>query len=637
MAGLTPEELLQIHKDYADEFASMAQAGLNSAFAALSNSGIYDYHPAWISITSPQIGEPKDLSNRLPEAPVPPELPELGVLKDFKDIPNDNLRDPPAPSFGSPPVYYAPPKPGTAPPFTLTPPTLPAMPVLPENPAFLALPDLYLPYPTVDIPVAPVLSEPVFEGRRPDDIAVVDPDTIITAYRDEQNAHRNMLPAFVMAQTDALVSQYAPEYPALRARINQMVIDYEGGTGIPANIEGAVLARATEKNAAEFQRALDTASATIAKLGFSMPPGALMSTLRQARMAMGSAQTAANTEIATKNFELEQKNFEFVFKLGAALEEKMLDTITKFCDVALKIDELSIQSAKEIVSAYLGAYNIQVLVYKAMWDGYQAEATVYRARIEAMLARVQVYEAEIKAELAKTEVNTAYVGILRAVADVNNAIAQQYKAQIEGAMAPIEYAKALTGLYEAQVRGFAAQTGVYESYWNAYKSEIEGELGKFRAYESQAQGYTAQVNGYRGQAEAFSARVNALAESNRAITSYNSAIIQQYSTEADVQIKNFEKLIAAYTAESNVVIAQAQIEVEYWRTKANLIMSEWNTSVQQTFEFAREQMNLFRGQMEAAINAGNGLAHAAGVAGALAGGAMTGLTSFAGNLVNSNQ
>jgi hypothetical protein len=43
-------------------------------------------------------------------------------------------------------------------------------------------------------------------------------------------------------------------------------------------------------------------------------------------------------------------------------------------------------------------------------------------------------------------------------------------------------------------------------------------------------------------------------------------------------------------------------------------------------------MNLFRGQMEAAINAANGLAHAAQVAGNLAGGAMQGLTAFAGIL-----
>lgn len=46
-------------------------------------------------------------------------------------------------------------------------------------------------------------------------------------------------------------------------------------------------------------------------------------------------------------------------------------------------------------------------------------------------------------------------------------------------------------------------------------------------------------------------------------------------------------------------------------------------------------MNLFRGQMEAAIQAGNGLAMAANVAGNLAGGAMTGLSTFAGNLVTS--
>jgi hypothetical protein len=113
--------------------------------------------------------------------------------------------------------------------------------------------------------------------------------------------------------------------------------------------------------------------------------------------------------------------------------------------------------------------------------------------------------------------------------------------------------------------------------------------------------------------------------------------LRVYATEADIAIKPYEGLTQQYVAESNAAIKQADIEVEYWRTTASLVMQDWNVAVQQMFEYAREQMNLFRGQMEAAISAGNGLAHAAQVAGSLAGSAMAGLTSFAGNLVSSEQ
>ena len=77
------------------------------------------------------------------------------------------------------------------------------------------------------------------------------------------------------------------------------------------------------------------------------------------------------------------------------------------------------------------------------------------------------------------------------------------------------------------------------------------------------------------------------------------------------------------------------IEVEFWRTKANLIFQEYNAALNQTFEYAREQMALFRGQLEAGINAAHGLTQAANVAGNLAGSAMSGLSSFAGNIVSS--
>jgi hypothetical protein len=73
--------------------------------------------------------------------------------------------------------------------------------------------------------------------------------------------------------------------------------------------------------------------------------------------------------------------------------------------------------------------------------------------------------------------------------------------------------------------------------------------------------------------------------------------------------------------------------IEYWRTKANMIFTEYNANLNQTFEFAREQMNLFLAQLNAGITASQGLVQAANVAGNLAGSAMQGLSSFAGNIV----
>ena len=650
MADLTPEDLLQIHKDYADEFAALAQSGLVGAFGALSSSGIFRFVPSQISITSPNFGTPNK-NIKLPNTPRSPNEPKIGDLEKYVEVVNQgasiggggsSIDTPPTNTLGQPPQYIDPIKPQQIPGFTVAAPTIDTTVNLPPLPAFLSLPALALPYPTVDVPAAPSLTLPVFEGVRPDALTLPDPQSMIDKYKQEQVDHRNLLPGFVQTQADALLAKYCPEYAQLRARINQVVIDYTdpvngGGAGIPANIEGAIAARNSDRNNLEFQRALETASDTLAKKGFTIPPGAMLATLRQARMAMGDAQVRGNVEIATKNFELEQQNMQFMLKLGEALEEKVLETITQYLNLALRIDELSITSAKEITATYLGVYNLQVQVYRALWEGYQADAQVYKVKVDALEANVRLYEAEIKAELAKTEINKATVEILQVVATVNQTLANAYKAEVEAATATLEVARVRLALFESQVRAFAAQVGVYEAQWRGYEAEVNGQVGKMRGFEAQATAYVAQVNAYRAQVEAYAEKIRAIAAENQAIASKNDATLRVYATEADIAIKTYEGLTQQYVAESNAAIKQADIEVEYWRTTASLVMQEWNVAVQQMFEYAREQMNLFRGQMEAAISAGNGLAHAAQVAGSLAGSAMAGLTSFAGNLVSSEQ
>ena len=643
MPSMTPEELLQIHKDYADQFASIAQSGLTAAFSALSNGGIFDYHPAGIGITFPDFGTPKPIGE-LPELPDDPKLPTSPTMLGFRDIPNNPFGGtnssigPGKPSgIENPPDYNAPTKPTNIHDFTAVAPTLGPDPRMPQDPTYIPLPALNLPFNTFLTPVKPSLSTPVFEGQRPEDIVLPDAGEIVTSYLTEIDNHRNALSAFATGQADAFIARYVPEYHQLRGRINNAILAYTdpvtgGGAGIPVNIEAAILARAADRNALESSRALSLMANGLTKKGWSMPGGALLDAMRQTAIGMGDAQVRSSTEVAVKGLEQEQQNFQFMFKVAETLESKMIDTVTEYLKLAVQIDAQAINAAKELVGAYIGAYNLQVMVYKALWDGYQADAEVLKARISANEANVRLYEAEIKAELAKVQTNDAYVGILKAVADVNQSIAMTYKAQIEAAMAPLEMAKLRLGIFETQARAYAAEVGAYEARWRGYTAEVEGELGKFKAYEAQVQGFIAQVTAFKAQIDSYVAQVQAAAETNKAIGLRNESTVKVYSAQAETAIKVFEGQIAGFTSQSNVVLKTGEIEVEFWRTKANLIFQEFNVAVNQMFEFAREQMNLFRGQMEAAINAGNGLAHASQVAGNLAGGAMQGLTSFAGIL-----
>jgi hypothetical protein len=636
MAGMSPEEILQIHKGYADQFTSLTQSGLIAAFSALSNSGLFDYFPAAINIQFPSIGEP----NR-PSVPAPPEIggmPEMEQMAEFFPPPTEFDRTGAPGAFSTTaPTYTAPSKPAESPgDFSATAPTVPTVGSV-GTPQFITMPSTTLPYTTVDIPDKPPLSNPVFEGVRPDDLILPSAESLVQMYEEERAESRGMLPTFMREQADAMIAKYVPEFNALRAKINDAVASYTGGVGIPSSIEGAIMARNYDRVAKEFNAALDTTLDTIAKRGFTLPPGALQGALTAARMEMGNAAVRGSTEVATKNLELEQQNFQFMLTLGKDLEVKMLDIVTSYLALALKVDEQAIAAAKEIVITYISAYNLQVLVYKALWDGYQADATVLKARIDANDSLVRMYEAEIKAELAKTEVNKSTAEVLMAVANANRAISDAYKAQVEAAQAPLEVAKAQTAVYEAQARAYAAKVQGFAARWDAYKAQVEGELGKFKAYTAQAEAYEAQARAYGTNATAYAAYANGVGEANKAVAVSNEGKIRKYDALANHAIKEYEGKVAGYTAEAAAAVKLGDIEVEYWRTKANLIFQEYNAAMNQTFEYAREQMNLFRAQMEAAIHAANGLAQASNVAGNLAGSAMQGLSSFAGKLVTSEQ
>lgn len=647
MPSMTPEEILQIHKDYADQFASMAQSGLTGAFAALSGGGIFNYHPAQISITMPDFGTPKDVG-ALPKRPADPKLPNLGTLKSFEPIPNVGTGNNASLGSGAqgleqrlqnPPTYNAPPEPPGVGDFTATPPADPGTPPMPSDPQFITMPSLALPVDpnSIHMPTPPTLGTANFEGVRPAGITPVDPNVIVNRYTSEVADHRNQLLPWLQQGADTLISKYAPDYHSLRAKINTAIIAYTdpttgGGTGIPVNVENAILARNSDRVGLEFQRAISTVQDTMAKRGFTIPPGVVIDAVRQAAVGMGDAQVRGSADLATKNLELEQQQFQFMFKLGEALEEKMLDVVTQYLRLSLEMDAQAVAYAKEIVSTYIAAYNLQVLVYKALYEGYATDAEVFKARIAANESLVRNYEAQIKAEMAKVEIDSAYVGMLQAAANANLSIANAYKSQVDAALAKLEVTKIQLGIFEARARAYAAQVGAFEARWRGYAAQVEGELGKFKAYTAQAEAYVAQVQGERAKIERDIARVNAAAETNKAIGSYNESVTRVYAVQADAAISAYKGAIEGYSAESNVVIKQSDIEVEYWRTKANLIFQEFNVSVQQLFEYAREQMNLFRGQMEAAVNAANGLAHASQVAGNLAGQAMGGLTSFAGLL-----
>ena len=692
--ALTPEEVFYIHKQYADQFAGLTQSGLGSAFNALAYGGLYGYSPAKIDITFPDVGEPKDKEPGEPSPKPMKEPVEIGDKKydlvrseKFEPIPtlkvgaaatggsgitgvlvasssvsmggasgtSVGIGGRPTRWMGNPPEWVEPlPKPSiNAPEKKIVAPTvnlqvtsphgaftsnggiITGRIALPDEPTYMPYPNLVLPYPTLRLPTKPPITTPVFEGVRPATLTPIDGEALVAKYTTEQQDHRTMLPAFAQETAVAFIDAFAPEYNDIRIKINKIIANYEGGTGVPANIEGAIMARANDRASQEFTKAVNTAAENISKRGFTLPPGALQAVLTQSRMMMGDAIVRSSTEVATKNLELEQQNFQFMLKLGEALEEKILDVTTQYLALSIKMDEQSIASAKELVAINIGAYNLMVLVYKAMLDGYQTDAEVLKARIAANESLVKLFGEEIKAELAKNEINTSTVALFKAMVDINAGFSAEYKAKLEAALAPVEIMKLQLGMFESQIRGYTAEVGAYEAQWRAYASRLESSMTPLKVYEEKVRVFGQEVAAFKAEIDGYSAQAQAAADTNKAYAQHNAAMIESYGSEISYPMKVKDHEMAVWTTTEAKLLKDAELEIEYWRTKANMIFTEYNANLNQTFEFAREQMHLFLGRMQAGVTANQGLVQAAQVAGNLAGSAMQGLSSFAGNIVSS--
>jgi len=635
--ALTPEQIYNLHKSYADQFSAMAMSGLQAAYAALSDSSVYTYNPPHLQITAPNFGTPKGVSN-LPPLPIMQNIPAPPPMWAVREPANPDYGAAPEKGYEKQPTFELTAKPQQGVPvWNVEAPDIDYDVQIPYAPTYLTMPSMTLL--PINIPSPPKLDVPNFVGTRPPDINPVDPNMIVNRYLQEQQSHRAMLTSFVTNNVDTFLARYAPEYAALRVRINNQLLAYTdpvngGGAGVPATIESAIYARATTRINAEYQSAVEAASDLMAKRGWTIPGGATIGAMDEARLKMGDAMVGSATDIAVKNVELEQKQFQFMYTNAKDIETKMLEVISSWMKIALEIDAQAIESAKQIVAAYLGAYNVQVMVYKAMWDGYQAEASVYKSRIDALMAQASLYKAQVEGEMAKATANKAQADVISAIANANQSIAMAYKTTIEAQMAPLEVEKLRLQEYEARGKVFISEVQAWEAAYRGYVAEIEGETAKQKAWAEQINAYKTEVDAWKAKVDAYGSQIQATSEYNKAHTAQLEAQVRIWTTQADQQIKLYDSLLTGYKYGSDVQIKQAEIEIEYWKAQSGLIMNQWSVSLQQTTEFAREQMNLFRGQMEAAINAGNGLANTAGISGHMAGAAMTGLTSFAGNLVS---
>lgn len=626
------EKIFQDHLNASDTFLQDAQDAIATGFQTFQDPSAFEYTPyEWQTPSPPVIAYAPQFDK--PSRPARPSLAEEPKLLDFpKEVANPTFTKPSA-FTAQAPFITLPPAPSGEPSDNTGAAPQVSTPVFPNGPTLLALPSTALPYPFITIPNPPTLNLPVFDGVVPDDIHQISLQEYLDKLTGTYAQYSQDIPNLAKANWFAWFTAYLGQRPLID-KLATTISNYidTGGAGIPVPIEEAIVTRSTDRVAVENRRATMGVYNDMAKRGLTLPSGALLSGLKEARQIEAEAVSKVATDVAIKNLELEHDHMKFMLQLGSELEKWVSNFASDCAKYVLEANGQAIEMTKLVLTGMIEINNTIVKIYLAKWEAYKAAVEVYKAKIDAVEAQIRIYEAEIRAELAKTEVNKATVEVLTAITNANRAIAEVYKVQVDAATARIEADRVRVMAYEATVRAYGARVEAWRAKWQGYTAQVEGEIAKTKVYESQVAGYTALVNAYRTDIEAYSALIHGQTERVQAVATINEAELKAWSLQVDALLRAYVADTEAYRAEWQAVGEQIKGYAEGARIVADSVFKGYEIEARIDTERAHEHLAEWRSHLEATLQAAQGMIQASSVAGNIAASAMNGITSFAGGL-----
>ncbi|MDB5885165.1 MAG: hypothetical protein JWR74_1336 [Polaromonas sp.] len=483
-------------------------------------------------------------------------------------------------------------------------------------------------------PTAPQVMLPVFDVGSPVDTTVAPTDLegkFRAGYSDAALSTISMLDGFL----DAQLTKMNPRFHEQMGLIETQLARYlAGGTGFKPEVEDAIYSRAREKNDREAARVRDAGYGEAASRGFTLPTGALMAGMARARQEAANNNLKAASDIVAMQAEMEQKNLQFAVTTSASLRTAMLQASLSYHQNLISINGQALDCAKSILSAIIETYNTGVKAFSLKLDAYKAEAVVYETRLKSAMAGIELYQAELKALEILTTVDRAKVEVYRARIESLRAYADVYKSQIDAVLGRASLEKLKLDLFQAQVQAYSARVQGKNAEWQGYTAAIGGQNAKAQLYRTQVDGFGAQVQAYKAGIEAKSEVVRAAAATNRAradqyaatLSGY-AAVVQARGEKARTQLENQRQEVIAFQVQSQVAIANAQVQNEYYKS-VSMVGIE-NAKMQMTAMIQGADSQRAFGQAVAQLGTS-----AAQVYSGLASAAMSGMNSFAGEIKN---
>lgn len=573
------DSLIENAKGYAESTVETASRAMDMTTALVNAVG-------YMTIEAPEITVDDDL--RLPNLPNVPSIdsaefvlpPEPGAPPTYQDVGSIDTSG--APTLrASMPSLSMPSKPSELPGFHEQVPTINTDIAFPEPPDQLVNPTFTDPV-IVDraAPEKPTVALPDFNAVVPVNTALAPTDLDQKMEQSYRGIHPTMV-ALLEDHVDQFIAKMNPEYHSQMARIETQLQRYlDGGTALNPTVENAIYERNRDKLTAEYKRVRDTAWNDAAARGFTLPTGAVHTTIMSARQAASDNLARASTEIAINQAEMEQKNLQFAVTTSTGLRTTILNAAINYHSNLVQINGQALEYAKTVVGLLVESYNVAVKAYSVALDGYRAEVQAYEVKLRGALAGIELYKAEIDALQAMVQVDVARVSVYRARIDSLKSLADVYRSRIDAIATKANMEKLKLELFGSQVQAYTALVQAKNSEWQGYRSALDGEQMKVGLFTAQVQAYGVETTGWKAKIEGQAEAVRAAAATNQArATQYESAVrayaavVSARGDVARTKLENERQQLVAFQAETQAAVSYANLAASYYKTRADVAVS----------------------------------------------------------------
>jgi len=401
---------------------------------------------------------------------------------------------------------------------------------------------------------------------------------------------------------DKVDPNFGKRFADLSAKLNSELDLQQSMTSETAH---SLYAEAVDKNNADALRVRSQALTEAASRGFTLPTGALMSSVQQARQAGADNNARSAMNIVYKEAELKLQRTTLAMNIAVDLFKAGTGVLFSFFKSSLDISNLALTVAKDEISLLIQMYDVAAKVFAARLDVYKTEASVYATKVSAAAQMVEMYKAEISAFESTLNADKTKVELYKAQVEALRMYGEVYKTRVDAAVSKASFEKLRLDLFRTDVDAYSAQVSAKATEWQGYQAQLSGRKVEVEVFAAQTQAFLGKLEAFKSQHSARSEKIKAEATVNEGIlnelrgkTAAYAELIRANTTLLSGSIEQQKQAGVAYKGQIDAALAGDQLKLEAYKANVAAIVetSRANTAA------LSAQAEINGGQMSALAN-----------------------------------